>query len=89
MTAEKILEKQGIHLDDLNRVKLMQPAASHSCQQIGNESKDFLQSLLSIIILLYFFFSKFYLGAAAETANGLGLGEPLALSFSRRTPTNI
>jgi len=43
--AEEVLQKAGMHVDDLNRLRLLAPEVADNCTEFHTECKEFTQQL--------------------------------------------
>lgn len=53
--AEEALARAGLHIDDLNKIRLLEPEVTHHTTEIRDQCKDFLDSMFLLCMLVNLF----------------------------------
>ena len=56
MTNENMLEKTGLHFDDLNKIRVLEPEIAQQTTNLKDECQEFISSK---IVLFFDFFYTF------------------------------
>lgn len=59
--ADEALGNAGLYLDELNKIRLLEPEKAQQTNELKDECKDFVDSILILLLIFYFFNLKGYI----------------------------